>query len=161
MPRQFTSMSKAAAKRFVARMPQADLLGVLAICLHGDWQNRRFVINSVTASDRTVNEATFDIDGLTLTVPLSVNEAEFSSASRSFGAKIERIFRDRHDQFEHVTGGDGEVHIVHAYHHVALCGYSGPFPDPPAAMPTDCSGCADVGASRPAHRVRYHPAAGR
>ena len=159
MPRPFTSMSKAAAKRFVARMPQADHLGVLAICLHGDWRNRRFVINRVTASDRTVDEAIFDIDGLTLTVPLIVNETDFSSATRSFGAKIERIFRDRHDEFEHVTGGDGEMHIVHAFHHVALCGYNGPFPDLPVESPTDCVGCVDVGASRPAHRVRYHPAA--
>ena len=161
MARSFTGMSKAAARRFVARMPQANELGVLAICLHGAWRNRRFVINAVTASDRIVDEAIFDLDGLTLTVPLSVNEADFSSATRSFGAKIERIFRDRHDEFERVTGGDGEIHIVHAYHHVALCGYSGSFPDLPITMPDDCVGCGDVGASRPAHRVRYHPATGR
>jgi hypothetical protein len=123
-----------------------------SIVLHGEWQARRFVVGKIGAGENVVTAAVPDAKGLTLTLPIVDDWSFYVRECASFGASIASLYRKR-KVFEIVSG-----HIVAEFHHVALCGFRGPWIDGENAAQT-CPTCAKIAETRPNFRARYHPLA--
>ena len=158
MGKSYSSVTAIAGDQFVARMQQAKVLQLPGICLCGSWRNRRFEVAEFKPANTIITSPVFDVQGLHLLVPVEISSTQFVSACRSFGAKVERAYRDSHDYFERASDLSARIHVVHAYHHVALCQFKGPWPNTPdTAEVRSCTRCSDRAKLTPAHRVRYHP----
>ena len=126
----------------------------------GAWQARRFVIENLIAIYGSVNEVTSNTEAGTLTLPIGADANTIVTECRRFGGRVERIQRDRNNHFELVATTENEtVHIVHAFHHVALCGSRGPWPASFSMSNggDECVRCRMVASTKPAHRARWHP----
>ena len=126
----------------------------------GAWQARRFVIENLIAIYGSVNEVTSDTEAGTLTLPIGADANTIVTECRRFGGRVERIQRDRNNHFELVATIENEtVHIVHAFHHVALCGSRGPWPSSFSMSNggDECVRCRSIAATKPEHRARWHP----
>lgn len=162
--RAFSAMSVPAATRLAAGLVRASELGVTGgLQLIGSWRNRRFVVSAMQPVYGHLTAAPLeDLESLSLTLPLGADASTIARETRRFGARVERLVRDQCNHFEVVPSlGDTESHVVHAYHHVALCGHRGPWPEASEAGGTDrerCQLCHDISATAPNHRARYHPA---
>jgi hypothetical protein len=156
MGKCFSAVTAAIGDQFSIRMEKARDLQLKGICIQGGWRNRRFQILEFKPCSGLITEPTLDIEGLQLLIPLDITSKCFVSACRSFGAKAERAFRDKHDHFERVADSMARVHTIHAYHHVALCQHKGPWPNTTdSAGGYPCVRCSEHEKLVPAHRARY------
>lgn len=155
----FASMVPANARAITATSQKA---GVNAFTFHGVWQGRRFLLQTITVPKLIPTiSVTKDLDNgtLTLTKECLSDPSSILSAMRSFGAAVAR-HRQRNGSFEIAEGFDRELHHVPAFHHVALCGHKGPWPDNVhEGIPVTCPSCAKIAATKPQYRARYHPMA--
>lgn len=164
--RSFSGMTHVAAARLAVGLSELEVMGCRGLVLEGAWRGRRFVIESARKPIEKLAEFSFDDDALTMTLPSDAEPASIVRECRRFGGRVERTFRD------HVLGsfdfvireGERAVHLVHQYHHIALCGCDGPWPNDPSD-PMDviagapCERCRNVSLTKPVHRARYHPLA--
>ena len=106
------------------------------------------------------NEITYVTEKFTLTLPIGAEKETIVRESRRFGGRVERQQGDRNKHFDFVNGENETVHMVHAFHHVALCGFKGPwgssFTNPSGGE--GCLRCLDVASTKPAYRARWPPA---
>jgi hypothetical protein len=152
----FSSLTKKGAEGFTRLLLQhPDVFP--AIVLHGAWDRRRLVIRTLSQSP-AVSEPVPDYEALTLTLPLVEDPDFYIRECARFGAATASRFRQREaGRFESEIGLDGRAHLVHAFHHVALCSYrKWPLHDGVVTSPT-CDSCATVAATLPKHRARFHP----
>ena len=153
-------MSVDRATKLAVGFAQAATAGVSCVQFVGAWQARRFVIENLVAIYGSVNELIFDTEAMTLTLPIGADADTIVSECRRFGGRIERIKRDRNNRFELVASIENEtLHLIHAFHHVALCGSRGPWP-PSFSISNggeECARCQMVAATKPEHRARWHP----
>jgi hypothetical protein len=126
--------------------------------LHGAWERRRFVIARLSRSPVRISLPRAYLEHLALDLPTRMESQRIIAECRSFGMRVELRCRQI-KLFEVQMGDDGQSHIVHAYHHVAACGFRGPWMHEPASAgaPT-CQYCLIASAIRPLFRARYHPA---
>jgi hypothetical protein len=140
----------------------------MGLVIDGAWYRRRFVICAVRESSSCVSGVTHDIKGLALAVPVSASLDSIARECQRFGARVERILREQHRfEFDLEPGADergpGALrHIVHRYHHIALCQYRGPWPErllePEFASELEtCPDCSWISREQPTYRARYHP----
>jgi hypothetical protein len=136
----------------------------VGIVLVGAWHRRRFVVGHVRRADGIVRSVSQDVHGLKLAIPASTPAAKIASACRSFGARVERAAHAEDVWAFELVCCDygGPRHIVHRYHHVALCGETGPWPEVPlepeiACEIEVCGLCDAVSKEKPPYRARYHP----
>ena len=160
----FSSMSKRKASALAVRLGQLADEGVCGLVLLGAWRNRRFVIDGGRAAGERVRTLSFDAVALTLTLPTDADADAIVCECRRFGGQVERAFRERHrGEFEMVCASEGGPrHIVHRYHHVALCGCRGPWPDHSSPAPfendgDECAECRTISRTKPSHATRFHP----
>lgn len=161
--RTFSAVTIVVVTRVLGIMSKLAELDVPGIVLVGAWRSRQFVIKRGQAAQAPVSGAIADMKALTITLPIDISAEAFARACRSFGGKVEREFRERNlGQFDFVRSRDGgPPHLVHRFHHVALCGCSGPWPD--GSMSLDdfegdvCSRCQHMSTTKPLHKARYHP----
>lgn len=156
----FSSVTLKQARAWIAQLAPAKDKGATGVMFVGDWipsdKPRRFVIAALLPRKAPISEPIFDIEGMTLTVPISIAPEAFHKACLSFGARVERRQRDLADRFDFVGDSAGVGHTVHAYHHVSICGSKGPWTI--GLTPSSkCDRCASVAATKPKHRVRYAP----
>jgi hypothetical protein len=152
----FSALTKTGAEGFARVLLQnPDVFP--AITLHGEWQKRRLVIRTLSQSP-PVAGAVPDYEALTLTLPLVEDPEYYVHECARFGAAAASRYRAREaGRFESEIGIDGRAHLVHAFHHVALCGYrKWPLHDSVVSSPR-CEHCAAVAATMPKHRARFHP----
>lgn len=157
----FSSVTKAWAQKLCARLVALDV-PTRSVGLRGRWVRRRFQLVGGHDSETTVTEATPDYENGTLTLPIVDDWDYLVRECSRFGASMAgRARKER--RFERVLNGDGRACIVHAYHHVSLCGgHRGPWPDSVLSEsdPTPaCAACTKASSSTPAFRARFHPAA--
>lgn len=157
----FSSITKAFAVKLLSNLAALDI-STRSIVLHGLWIRRRFQIVAATTSGVRVDEATPDYENSTLTLPIVNDWAYIVAECSRFGASVAGRAR-KHKAFDRVKNSAGESCIVHACHHVSLCGaHRGPWPDAVLSA-TDpapaCVACAVASTSVPAFRARFHPAA--
>lgn len=160
--RPFSSMTNLAASRLAVGLAKLASMGCRGLVLQGAWLRRRFVIESGHEPDKLVSEVDFDVENLSMSLPLGCDAETIVRECRRFGGHVERSFRDKFaGQFDHaVAVGGGEFHLVHRFHHVALCGFSGPWATqgPGSIDDTEvCDRCQSVAVTKPVHRARYHP----
>ena len=154
----FSSVTLKQARAWIAQLAPARDKGATGVMFVGDWipsdKPRRFVIAALLPRKSPIAEPIFDIEGMTLTVPIGIAPEAFHKACLSFGARVERRQRDLRDTFDFVGDSAGIGHTVHAYHHVAICGSKGPWTI--GLTPSSkCANCARVAATTPKHRARY------
>lgn len=125
--------------------------------MQGDWQHRRFVIDGLTLAPDVVLRPVANMDSLTLDLPLNLRAAEYINECRRFGMSVESAFR-RNRYFETAGDIDGVMHIVHSFHHVAVCGFKGPWSDCSHYTPPTCQTCLLESEILPQYRARYHTA---
>ena len=153
-------MSVERATKLVVGFAQAATAGVSCVQFVGAWQARRFVIENLVAIYGSVNEVTSDTEAGTLTLPIGADANTIVTECRRFGGRVERIQRDRNNRFELVANTENEtVQIVHAFHHVALCGSRGPWYSSFSMSNggDECVRCRKVALTKPEHRARWHP----
>jgi hypothetical protein len=160
----FSSMSKRKASALASRLRQLADMDACGLVLLGGWRNRRFVIVAGRAAGEHVGILSCDVVALTLTLPTEADADAIVRQFRQFGGQVERAFRERcRGEFETVPASEGGPrHIVHRYHHVALCGCRGPWPDhsSPALFESDgdeCAECRAISRTKPSHATRFHP----
>lgn len=155
----FSSVTLKQAKAWLHQLAPARESGrATGVVFIGDWapsdKPRRFVIAALSPTKDPITEPIFDIEGMTLTVPIAIAPEAFWRACLSFGGRVERRQRDLQNTFDFVGDSAGVGHTVHAYHHMAICGAKGPWTT--GLTPSSkCSNCARVAATKPKHRVRY------
>lgn len=154
MPIPFSAVKKAGAERFT-RTLRSNTAGVESLRFRGAWRDRRFVIDSLEPA-ASVTEPAHDLESLTLTLPLVVDPGYYVRECARFGAVVAAIFR-KQKVFENVLGADGYGHVVHSFHHVALCGHKGPWGESKSEFAGACTDCLKVATTRPNHRARMHP----
>jgi hypothetical protein len=162
--RPFTGITSASAISLAARAASHQF----GLILEGVWDRRRFVVDRVCDGSSLVSYPACDIARRTLALPMKATEHTIARECQSFGARVERWFRDHHrGQFDLECGADwrgpgGLRHLVHRYHHVALCQYRGPWAERPLEPEISselqmCPVCCHVAREPPAYRARYHP----
>ena len=154
MRRAFVAMTKAGSARFTNTL-FANRALVQSIRFVGAWHQRRFVVDSIEPAD-LVCEAVHDVEGLTLTLPVVADPDFYVRACARFGAVVAAAFRKR-GGFENVVGPDSKGHVVHVFHHVALCGFKGPWSVSKSPFAGACVDCQRVASTRPKHRAPMHP----
>ena len=154
MRRAFAAMTKAGSARFTNTLFTNRAL-VQSIRFVGAWHQRRFVVDSIEPAD-LVCEAVHDLEGLTLTLPVVADPDFYVRACARFGAVVAAAFRKR-GGFENVVGSDAKGHVVHAFHHVALCGFKGPWSFSKSPFAGACVDCQRVASTPPKHRASMHP----
>lgn len=156
----FSSITKAWATRLCAGLVALDVPS-RSVVLRGRWIRRRFQLVDAHESEISVTEATPDYEALTLTLPIVADWDFFVRECSRFGATVAGQAR-KAKAFDRVLNADGKACIVHAYHHVSLCGaHRGPWPDSVISEtdPTPaCASCAKAASVTPAYRARFHPA---
>lgn len=148
------------AAKLAKGFAQAATAGVSCVQFVGAWQVRRFVIENLIAIYGRGNEVTSDTEAGTLTLPIGADANTIVTECRRFGGRVERIQRDRNNHFELVATNENEtVHIVHAFHHVALCGSRGPWTSSFSMSNAgeECVRCRSIAATKLEHRARWHP----
>ena len=158
--RAFSAMTTDRAAKLAKGFALAATASVSGIEFVGAWQARRFVIENLIAIYANGNEVTYDTEAGTLTLPIGADANTIVTECRRFGGRVERIQRDRNNHFVLVATIENEtVHIVHAFHHVALCGSRGPWPSSFSMNNAgeECVRCRMVASTKPAHRARWHP----
>ena len=158
--RAFSALATDRATKLAVGFAQAATAGVSGVQFVGAWQARRFVIKNLVAIYVSVNEVTFDTEAGTLTLPIGADANTIVTECRRFGGRVERIKRDRNNHFELVATNENEtVHIVHAFHHVALCGSRGPWTSSFSISNggDECVRCRKFAVTKPEHRARWHP----
>ena len=154
MAAPFSALKKTSAARFT-RTLSTNTAGVESLRFLGQWVDRRFVIANLEPAD-LVTEAHHDLETLSLTLPIVADPAYYVRECSRFGAIVASIFRKR-KVFENAVGADGYGHVVHAFHHVALCQYRGPWNESKAQFAGACVACRQVAATPPNYRARMHP----
>lgn len=154
MATPFSALKKTSAARFT-RTLSTNTAGVESLRFLGQWVDRRFVIANLEPAD-LVTEPIHDLEALSLTLPIVTDPAYYVRECSRFGAVIAAMFRKR-KSFENVVGADGYGHVVHAFHHVALCGHRGPWGETKSEFAGACTDCQRVAATRPNFRARMHP----
>lgn len=125
--RAFSSLSVERAAKLAKGFALAATAGVSGIEFVGAWQARRFAIENLIAIYGSGNELTFDTEAGTLMLPIGADANTIVTECRRFGGRVERIQRDRNNRFELVATVENEtLHLIHAFHHIALCGSRGP-----------------------------------
>ena len=158
--RAFSSMSVERATKLAKGFALAATASVSGIEFVGAWQARRFVIENLIAIYANVNEVTFDTEAMTLTLPIGADANTIVSECRRFGGRVERIQRDRNNRFELVATIENDtLHLIHAFHHISLCGSRGPWQSSISRTigGQECVRCRMVASTKPAHRARWHP----
>jgi hypothetical protein len=152
----FTSLTRVRAKVFAQRISAQTL--VPSFKIFGRWHCRRFIVDRIEAGKEVVFEPVPDYSTLALTVPVSDDPEYYINELKRFGATVESRAR-KERAFQFVTGGDDQRHMIHSYHHIALCGHRGPWPESanPVADSVTCIACAIKAISIPPYRARYHP----
>lgn len=163
--RAFSAITIKSATILHRALPFAREAGYAAVTFEGGWQRRRFIlINGHGKRELPANPA--NPLALTLSVPVTLSPPELMTALRSFGASVERLWRaNEQGHFDLVVSEtDGHRHMVHRYHHIALCGHKstnwlsddevGSF----ASEVQSCPKCTTAAATTPAYRARWHPA---
>jgi len=150
----FVGMPLTLGRKLASRLPES----ANGIRLHGAWLQRRFVIVRYSHPPTRVEQPLAHIDADELDLPTGLAPERFVAEARSFGMRIEAL-RRRIKTFEIEEDVDGVSHIVHAFHHIAVCGFRGPWPHGPAVVSTPtCQTCLIASAIRPVFRARFHPA---
>lgn len=138
--------------------------GYAGVTFQGGWVARRFVMVG-GRGEREVPTHPRNPLALTAFVPVTTNPEELMKALRSFGATVERRWRDTNrGLFERVISmGDGHRHLVHRFHHVAVCEHKptrwlsddglGGMADKVQA----CTTCTIAATTKPLHAARWHP----
>jgi hypothetical protein len=152
----FAAMTLAQAHMLAKRIPQH----ANGVRMHGEWRQRRFVIAMLSHPAAHVQQTQANIGAAELDLPMGLEPERIVAEARRFGMRVEWLRRQL-KLFEIEEGSDGVTHIVHAFHHVATCGYRGPWPQGVSTprAPT-CQHCLLEAAIRPVFRARYHPALG-
>lgn len=150
----FSAVKKVGAERFT-RALCSNTAGVTSLCFRGQWQDRRFVIVNLEPAD-LVTEPIHDLENLSLTLPVVTDPSFYVRECARFGAVVAAMFRSR-KVFENAIGADGYGHVVHAFHHVALCGHKGQWCESKPEFAGACLDCQKVASTRPNHRARMHP----
>ena len=148
------------AAKLAKGFAQAATAGVSCVQFVGAWQVRRFVIENLIAIYGRGNEVTSDTEAGTLTLPIGADANTIVSECRRFGGRVERIQRDRNNRFELVATIENDtLHLIHAFHHIALCGSRGPWQSSISRTigGQECVRCRMVASMKPAHRARWHP----
>lgn len=160
----FSAMGEVKASRFATGLRKLADMGPHGVVLSGAWCNRRFVIVGGRPSYEPVAGPSFDFAALTLTLPVPCDADAIVRECRRFGGQVERAFRDRHrGEFEVVSSSSGGPrHIVHRYHHVALCGSKGPWLGDSSHVfldggVVDCDACRTISCTKPVYAARFHP----
>lgn len=164
MKTAFSALTLASAQHLHRGFVAAAATNLWAIRFEGAWSNRRLVIAGMTAVVEMPSNP-HDPLALVLYVPSSASPEDVVKACRSFGASVERLWRDKNrGKFDRVVSAkDGYRHYVHAFHHVALCGHkSARWPsdaevDPLAVESHSCAKCVSASTAMPGHRARWHP----
>lgn len=162
--RAFSATSLKSATILHRALPFARETGCAAVTFQGGWVNRRFVLLGGCAR-RELPPHPRNPLALTLTVPVTLDPTALMNALRSFGASVERLWRDNEQgRFDLVDSeDDGHRHMVHRYHHIALCGHkpdrwlSDDEVESFASEIQACPACATAAAEQPVHRARWHP----
>ena len=154
MARPFSALTKVGAAAFT-RTLSSNTAGVKSLRFRGEWQDRRFVIAGLEPA-AIVTAPLHDIENMTLTLPVVTDPTYYVRECARFGAIVASIFRKR-KVFENAVGADGYGHVVHAFHHVALCQYRGPWNESKAPFAGACVACQQVAATPPNYRARMHP----
>lgn len=154
MARPFSALTKAGSTRFTGTLFTNRAL-TPSIRFVGAWRDRRFVIVNLEPADPVV-AAHHDLEGLTLTLPVVADADYYVRECARFGAVVAAAFRKR-GEFENIVGSDSKGHIVHAFHHVALCGFKGPWSISKSSFAGACADCQRVASTPPAHRALMHP----
>lgn len=154
MSRPFSAWTKAAATRFSATLIRNRHL-FYSIRLIGEWRDRRFVVVNLEPAPQ-VTEPVHDLDELTLTLPIVDDPGFYVRECARFGAVVASAFRKRKN-FDRVVGSDSKIHLVHTFHHVALCQYKGPWPQFKSPSEGECGDCIRVASTPPTHRAPMHP----
>jgi hypothetical protein len=154
MTTAFSSVKKGKAMSFCQRLNDNKGANFHSVVFRGCWKDRRFVIEKILISEDHVTEAVSNSKDLTLTLPIVDDWDYYLREFARFGASISALYR-KQKLFENVGG-----HIIHAYHHVALCGARGPWAGVPLTLAVTCEMCANVANSVPKYRARYHPLVG-
>ena len=158
----FSGMSERQASKLLTAFKVAAELQQQHLVLQGAWRSRRFAIVGGRPSPAPIPRHPANPLQLTLALPIGIDASSFISRCRSFGATVERLWRDSARSFDHVVSyEDGQSHIVPAYHHIALCGHK-PLrwlldSEVPLAVEVGpCPKCATVSATKPVHLARWH-----
>jgi len=162
----FSGLTEKGARSLYRGLRAADKAGFPGVRFTGAWIGRRLVIDG-GAPVREMPAHPANPMALTLAVSSTLEPGGLLKAFRSFGATVERIWRDSEKgAFDSVVSADdGARHQVHRYHHVALCGHKPRrwVGDDEVAGFADevfmCSKCISAAATKPAHRARWHPSA--
>lgn len=146
------------ARAMIASKAKAFLNGhsLTGMTFAGRWQHRRYVWspappNEVAVFDTPVPYAIRDHVNDTITLPIVHSPEFYVNELRGFGmAAASKARAATKGIFDLVDDADGNIHRVPKYHHVAACGYRGPWPDTVLdadAFKVSCTGC--VAASKP------------
>jgi hypothetical protein len=152
----FAALDSAAAARAAALLNRMRIQGVRHVLVQGIWKRRRFVFESVRVDYGAPRIPGQDLVDLALSVSTDIDGIGFATACRKLGGKVERLYRDDHDVFDHAIDAAQRIHIVHAYHHVAACGSKGPWQEDPVDSSVTCPMCiAALANPMKSYRARY------
>lgn len=141
MNKQFIALTTADAKNMCDAFQKGQKLAgsydFPAVKIAGAWRGRRFVIATMERyQPRSVEvwlaldggERLFGVEHGVMVVPVVNDPDYYANELRSFGMKVAFAARRKSVKaYDNVQGSDDEIHSVLAYHHIAECGYRGPW----------------------------------
>lgn len=162
----FSAVTPASAAVLHRALAAASAAGDAGVIFQGAWVRRRLVIVGGRAAHALPPHACNPL-ALTITIPTTSTPDDLMRQLRSFGGAVERVWRDSaRGRFDLVVSdSDAARHLVHQFHHVALCGHR------PQRWLTDdevsgfagelqtCPKCTITAATKPTYRARWHPLA--
>lgn len=149
-PIPFAAVTDTIAKTLVrvlhAQMAHCNV-SQMAVKIKGAWHKRRFTISSITENDFYVTAPIRDIENKCLIVPV-VNDPDFyANVLRGFGMAVQAAAR-KADQRVELAVADDIGHLVPGWHHVAACGFKGPWAADGTVAREMCRTCSPRAACR-------------
>lgn len=164
--RAFSAVTLSSAKVLHRALGAAAASGSAGVIFQGAWVRRRLLIVGGRAAQALPAHGC-DPLALTITVPATSTPDDLMRQLRSFGGVVERVWRDSvKGHFDLVVSdSDAARHLVHQFHHVALCGHKAQrwLTDDEvsgfAGEVKTCPQCTITAATKPNYRARWHPLA--